>query len=132
MPTDPIAIIQNPQAPVWRKISLILQLAKQQDQTAYSLILAMMEDPVFSNVRGTLVCALKNYPPEPLFDPAIHWLITGNFEMAHEAWDILNGITELTGGQVAHAYTLLLAAANNTKTESWRIELLQDALNWFG
>ena len=85
MPTDPIAIIQNPQASVWNKIPLILQLAKQQDQTVYSLILAMMEDPTFSNVRGTLVYALKNYPPEPSFNPAIHWLITGNFEMAHEA-----------------------------------------------
>ena len=33
--------------------------------------------------------ALENYPPEPLFEKAIEWLIHGEFEVAHGAFNII-------------------------------------------
>ena len=70
--------LQNSELPAWDKVQVILDLAEQKNNEVYPIILKLIEQPEFNNCKGTLVHALENYPPEPLFEKAIEWLIHGN------------------------------------------------------
>ena len=108
--------IKNPQTPLRDKIPLIL---------------AALDSAEYAKVRGTLIYALANYPAEPLFEKAIRWLINGNFEMAHEATDILDKIEKIGGPRADKAYAALTTALDNPANETWRVGLLEEVLEMF-
>ena len=109
--------IKNPQTPLRDKIPLIL---------------AALDSAEYAKVRGTLIYALANYPAELLFEKAISWLINGNnFEMAHEATDILDKIEKIGGPRADKAYAAFTTALDNPANETWRVGLLEEVLEMF-
>ena len=42
--------------------------------------------------KGTLIYALQNYPAEPIFPQAIDWALTGVYEVAWMAMDIIMNV----------------------------------------
>lgn len=71
-----------------------------------------------------LVKALKNYPPEPIFNRAIKWIIYGDVEIAHEAFEIINSISNVSIDDADITYKNTLLVYNNDNHEEWRKELL--------
>lgn len=123
--------LQNSELPAWDKVQVILDLAEQKNNEVYPIILKLIDQPEFNNCKGTLVYALENYPPEPLFEKAIEWLIHGEFEVAYGAFNIINKISKLSGDSVDDAYESIGFASKDRKNEEWRTELLNEALDMF-
>ena len=123
--------LQNSELPAWDKVQVILDLAEQKNNEVYPIILKLIEQPEFNNCKGTLVYALENYPPEPLFEKAIEWLIHGEFEVAYGAFNIINKISKLSGDQVDNAYETIKTFSTNHQNEKWRTELLNEVLDMF-
>ena len=123
--------LQNSELPAWDKVQVILDLAEQKNNEVYPIILKLIEQPEFNNCKGTLVYALEKYPPEPLFEKAIEWLIHGEFEVAYGAFNIINKISKLSGDSVDDAYESIGFASKDHKNEEWRTELLNEVLDMF-
>lgn len=123
--------LQNDKLPVWDKVQIILDLAEQKNNEVYPIILNLIEQPEFDKCKGTLVYALENYPPEPLFEKAIDWLIHGGFEVAHGAFNIINNISKLSGNRVDNAYKAIKTSSKDHRNEEWRTELLNEVLDMF-
>ena len=126
-----IQALQEHNLPVWDKLHIILDLAEKKDNEIYPIILNFIEQPEFERCKGTLIYALENYPPEPLFEKAIDWLIHGGFEVAHGAFNIINKISKLSGDQVDNAYETIKTFFTNHQNEKWRTELLNEVLDMF-
>ena len=109
-----IQALQEHNLPVWDKLHIILDLAEKKNNEIYPIILNFMEQPEFERCKGTLIYALENYPPEPLFEKAIDWLIHGGFD------------------QVDNAYETIKTFSTNHQNEKWRTELLNEVLDMFG
>lgn len=113
------------------RYDFILNLADDKDPEIYQIILYLIEiEEKKKGNYGTLIYALRNYPPEPLFLKAINWLATGNFEVAHEAFYIINNINKLNGNDVDYAYSFLEKRILED-IEDWRKELLNETLEMF-
>ena len=126
-----IQALQEHNLPVWDKLHIILDLAEKKNNEIYPIILNFIEQPEFERCKGTLIYALENYPPEPLFEKAIDWLIHGGFEVAHGAFNIINKISKLSGDQVDNAYETIKTFFTNHQNEKWRTELLNEVLDMF-
>lgn len=113
------------------RYDFILNLADDKDPDIYQIILYLIEiEEKKKGNYGTLIYALRNYPSEPLFLKAINWLTTGNFEVAHEAFYIVNNINKLSGNDVDYAYSFLESKMSED-IEGWRKELLSEILEMF-
>jgi len=126
-----IQALQEHNLSVWDKLHIILDLAEKKDNEIYPIILNFIEQPEFERCKGTLIYALENYPPEPLFEKAIDWLIHGGFEVAHGAFNIINKISKLSGDQVDNAYETIKTFSTNHQNEKRRTELLNEVLDMF-
>lgn len=113
------------------RYDFILNLSDKKDPDIYQIILYLieMEEKKKGNY-GTLVYSLRNYPADPLFLKAIRWLVTGNFEAAHEAFYIITNINELSGDDVDYAYSFLEKKISED-IEDWRRELINEVLEMF-
>lgn len=77
---------------------ILYQIWSVKNSEKYEVILHLIDCyEVDEKSFGTLVYALRNYPPEPLFLRSVNWLIYGNFEVAHEAFEIINSINKIKG-----------------------------------
>ena len=107
------------------KNNLILDLAEARDVNLYENILEYLSKSQESKYKSVLVYALTFYPPEPLLEKAIAWLITGNFDVAHSAFNILNSIEQ--ADKSFNDLTLSLKDIH----EEWRVELINEILSMF-
>ena len=112
---------------------LILDLAEQQHPQLYDEILLYLDNRPDAVPISLLVYALTHYPAEPLLGRAINWLINGSFEVAHNAFTILNNIREIRGEEVDKAFKDLNQAIDLAMyhQERWRYDLIADVLAMF-
>ena len=109
----------------------LLDLAEQQDPEIYEVIWCLLEHPVFANNKGTLIYALHNYPAEPIFPQAIDWVLTGVYEVAWMAMDIIMNV-EIVDLDVYLAAEKKIQLMLTTKDlVDWREEFLLDILKYY-
>ncbi|RPD83013.1 hypothetical protein EGK75_13755 [Neisseria weixii] len=125
-----VDILSNGDLSDMDKNNLILDLAEVQDSDLYMGILKYLDDKQFIKYHNIFIYALTFYPPEPLFDRAIKWIVNANFDIAHNAFNILNNIKEIDGDQVDNAFEYLTTSLHQ-KHEDWRSELIEETLNMF-
>lgn len=125
-----VYILSNDDLSDMDKNNLILDLAETQDLDLYTDILKYLDAKQFIKYQNIFIYALTFYPAEPLFDRAINWIVNGNFDIAHNAFNILNNIKEIDGDQVDNAFNYLTTSLHK-KHEDWRSELIEDTLNMF-
>lgn len=113
------------------KSNLILDLAETKDMNLYENIILCLDAEEFSKYQNILVYALTFYPAEPLMEKAVHWLMNGNFEISHSAFDILNNIEEISGEQVDKSFILLNNFLIKDNIEDWRKNLVEDIVDMF-
>lgn len=100
--------------------NLALKLSATKKKAVLDVILELIRRPGLEGERGTLVHCLGEFDCVPLFGLLIELQLEGNWEVAHEAYDLLVGI-DLVGSVSADvAYEKLLAAVGSAELEDWR------------
>ena len=106
-------------------------------ETKDSQVLAVLHDLIkveqYKNCRGTFVYCLLNFPSELSFDLAIDLIISGNFEVAHTAFEIINNTeVNISGNNVEQGFVKLNNAIESSENiDDWRKELIEDVLDMF-
>lgn len=108
-------------------------LSETKDDEVYDVLCALINDDYYLNKRGTFVHCLRNYAPERSFSLAIDLLMEGGFEVAHEAFEIINSIErEISGEEVkANFKKLMDFYQKKLEIEVWRDELIEIVLDKF-
>ena len=131
---DGISILNDPKIDIITKNQVAIYLS---DETADKRVLYCLHDlinnPIYKNMRGTFVYCLRNFPPEDSFSLAIALVLTGNFEVAHEAFQILDSVEEnLDEHSVKASYDKVMAHYKNKREdEAWRKSLIEDLIDGF-
>lgn len=130
---DILYILDNPTVDILTKNRVALSASKTRNKKILESLhrLIVMENNV--NCRGTFVYCLLEFPGVLSFDLAIDLLISGNLEVAHHAFEIIDSIDEpLSGGKVVKAYKKLTNfIAHNQDIVDWRKSLINDAVDMF-
>ena len=74
---------------------------------------------------------LQFYEPTAHFDLLIGLVCDGNWEVAHEAYDLLELIESLSGTQVSTAFVRIETLLREGVPDEWRRELLSELLAMF-
>ncbi len=129
-----IEILQNPTISIDKKneIALLLSDYAYEDDSVLEVLHDLILDEKYVNKRGTFVHCLRAFAPEKSFILAIDLILTANFEVAHEAFEIINNCTEINGDDAIITYDKLKKYdTKNSLDESWRKELIADVLAMF-
>ena len=121
-PRRELEMLQSTNSAVMRD-QLALRLAETGNPRVFDILLRLIERPETRGHRGTLVHCLSYFDAKPAFLPLIGLVIHDNFETAHEAFQLLESIDEVSGTEAADAEQRVSAALRN-RNEAWRKDLL--------
>ncbi|UOO88089.1 hypothetical protein LVJ82_11375 [Vitreoscilla massiliensis] len=103
----------------------ILDLAEAKDEDIYEVLLYLLEQPLFQDRKATLIYALQNYPSAPLFEKAVGWVLLGGFEVANEAFTIVENTEEIDSVISRRVKRKIALTLKTEMVEDWKIELLE-------
>lgn len=111
--------------------SLALRFAEAGEIRALPIILELIKTDELEGCRATLVHCLSFYNPPDHFELLIELLVNGNWEVAHEAHEILISIEEVSGENVDKAYEMLSGYISCDTAQKWRNSLLKNIISLF-
>lgn len=114
-----------------KRNELALELSASGEAEVLSVIVELILRPGLENQRGTLVHCLKNFNYSSLFDLLIDLQLSGNWEVAHEAHELLINIDAVQDEPANTAYQKLLVELKKTSLESWREAQIKQLLEMF-
>lgn len=106
---------------------LALELAESADPRVLPVLIELIERDDLRNARGTLVYCLQPFDLSGHFELLIRLLITGNWEVSHEAFDRIASLDSV-GGETAERGWDALEAAVKDDHEEWRRQLIADVM----
>jgi hypothetical protein len=109
---------------------LALRLAGARVPGTPDVLLRLIAREDLVNHRGTLVHSLGQFDCSGYVPALAHLVVTGNFEVAHEAFNILDNI-EYAAGPTISSVNAQIKSALSVVGEDWRRELLRDLLGLF-
>ena len=77
------------------------------------------------------VSCLNFYEPAAHFELLVGLVCDGNWEVAHEAYALLEAVESLSGAQVLTCFTRIEALLREGVADEWRRQLLDDLLAMF-
>jgi len=86
-----IELLQKTSDPVIRNAAAV-GLRELGDERALSPIVSLINDPKTEGYRGTLIYALEGFDCGRLLPFLIEQVITGNFEVSHQAFSVIESI----------------------------------------
>lgn len=130
---EKLKLMKSPKVDILTKNYLATILSETKDERVYHTLCELIDDSAYSNKRGTFVHCLRNYPPEKSFELAVELILNGNFEVSHEAFEIINSIeSEIEGERVKSSYNKIMYVYRNPESiEDWRLSLIRSALEMF-
>lgn len=108
-----------------------LRLADRKVPEAKVLLVELIKRDELRNHRGTLVHCLGYFDCSDQFGLLVDLVISGNFEVAHEAFEILELVDVLNAEEAAAVLEGVEEAQGDPAIEGWRGELLGDLLEMF-
>lgn len=127
-----LLLLENPNTNIINKNQLALSLAETKDTRVLNVLHQLTLDDSYKNCRGTFVYTLKSFSSCLSFDLAIDLIMHGNFEVAHEAFLIIDSVESLEGASIKKAYTRLLDFQKNNKCyDHWRKNLIEASMEMF-
>lgn len=111
--------------------ALALQLADRGRPEVKHALIDLIDRPELENERGTLVHCLGQYDCSDRISWLVELVCRGNWEVAHEAMDILQDIESSHGDDVKRGYDLLLATRDASVQDDWRAGLVDELLSEF-
>lgn len=125
-----LELLENTADPVERN-ALALRCAEARLAGADKVLARLIQRPDLVDARGTLVHALGYFDCTPYIALLVDLVITGSFEVAHEALEALETLEEVEGDDVDYVSGRVdqLRAAGGP--EDWREPLVEDLLDMF-
>lgn len=118
-------------ADVNERNALALRLAEARTPNADAVLARLILRPDLVNHRGTLVHALSYYDCSPRVLLLVKLVISGNFEVAHEALEALETIEAVEADELVTAFQHLECAVATVDPQNWRKPLLDDLAEMF-
>jgi len=111
--------------------ALALKLAEGQTSGLPEVLIRMIGREDLRDNRGTLVHALSYFDCAGHLPFLVDLMIGGNWEVAHEAFQIVDLIEEVEGDDAEQALAKTTDAIAKVGIEDWRHALLNDLLEMF-
>lgn len=130
---DQIDILNDPTIDIITKNKIAISLSETLDKRVLGCLHTIINDPIYRNMRGTFVYCLRSFPPEDSFSLAIELVLTGNFEVAHEAFEIVDSIENEIDKKVVRANydKVIKFSKHNDDYEEWRKVLIESLYSMF-
>lgn len=128
-----INILNDSTIDIITKNSIAISLSETADKRVLYCLHDLINNPFYKNMRGTFVYCLRSFPSEDSFSLAIELVLTGNFEVAHEAFEILDNVEQNIDPEIVRASYDKVATfcENNSEYEEWRKFLIEDLMSMF-
>lgn len=110
---------------------LAMELAETGRQEVLAPLVRLIHREDLRNRRGTLVYALGNLDCSGHVAFLAELVAVGNFEVAHEAFHILDGLEAPASDDVDRAAETTRLALAAPPAEDWRRELLEDLMTFY-
>jgi hypothetical protein len=111
--------------------SLAMDLAETRRQDVLAPLLRLIGRADLRSKRGTLVFALGNLDCSGQVAFLAELVATGNFEVAHEAFRILDELEAPASDDVDKAAAITEQALAKPHADDWRRELLEDLMRFY-
>ena len=111
--------------------ALALRLAEAKVAGVDEVLVRLIQRPELANNRGTLVHALRHYDCGPYVALLVDLVVTGGFEVAHEALEAIETIEHVEGNDVRAAFEKVERALGTGDVQDWRRPLLDDLFDKF-
>lgn len=106
--------------------SLALNLAEQKTPGLDAVLVRLIQRPDLADKRGTLVHALGYLDCSDHVGLLVGLVLTGGFEIAHEALQALETVEEADGEDIEEAFDLFQKVQADPNLLPWRRELIED------
>lgn len=110
-----------------RRIELAFSLADAEADGLPEVLVRLIARPDLASQRAGFVHCLGQFDCSPYFGLLVGLVIEGNAETAHNAFEIIDSIEELSGADVESAFQRIEKAHQRDDHPDWRREFL-DAL----
>lgn len=111
--------------------AMAIELAGTGDERVLDELVLLINKPELVNERGTLVNCLGKFNYGKLFEFLVDLQITGNWEVAHEAYHLLSDIEFVSGVDAEMGYKKISEEIKKGNVEQWRHQLLLELIEMF-
>jgi hypothetical protein len=111
--------------------ALALRLAEAKVAGVDEVLVRLIQRPDLAKNRGTLVHALRHYDCAPYLRLLVDLVISGGFEVAHEALEAIETLEHVEGENVLAAFETVERALEASDIQDWRRPLLDDLFGKF-
>ena len=95
------------------------------------VLIELIDRPDLLDQRATLVNCMGEFDCSRHFLWLVNLVAQGNWEVAHEAYDILSCIDVIDSKEVKRGYNVLSKRCAAGDDDGWRIQLMRDLLKMF-
>lgn len=111
--------------------ALAIKAAKTGNPKIPQVLIELIDRPELANERGTLVHCLGSFDCSKSFLWLVKLVCHGNWEVSHEAADILMKIDHVQGAEAQQGYDYLRNTVIASINDEWRSDLLAELLSMF-
>ncbi|MDQ1833762.1 hypothetical protein [Massilia scottii] len=111
--------------------ALAITATETGDLEVKKVLIEMIDRPELLNERGTFVNCLGQFDCSRNFLFLVRLVCEGNWEVSHEAADILAKNDLVEGREVKEGYNCLRTTVAAGVNDEWRAELIADLLSMF-
>ena len=124
--------LKNPNIDILTKNKIAMIASETGDKRVLETLHNLIKDEKYKSQRGTFTYCLLEFDSILSFDLAFDLIINGNFEVAHNAYEIIENTDSVDGEQALKNFHKLKNYLNNIKDiEVWRKHLIDDVLEMF-
>lgn len=111
--------------------ALAIAVAESGDPSVQAVLVELIDRPELSDQRATLVNCLGRFDCSEKFLWLVNLVCQGNWEVAHEAFDILADIESVNSRDAKCGFDILSKTLNSDTIDGWRAKLVEDLVAMF-
>lgn len=111
--------------------ALAIAVAETGDPSVKAVLVELIDRPDLSDQRATLVNCLARFDCSNKFLWLVNLVCQGNWEVAHEAFDILADIESVDSIEAKLGFDVLSKTLDSGAIDDWREKLVTDLLAMF-
>lgn len=111
--------------------ALAITVSETPDPSVQAALVALIDRPDLLDQRATLVNCLGKFDCSDKFLWLVNLVCQGNWEVAHEAFDILADVESVDSREAKLGFDVLSKALDSGVIDDWREKLVADLLAMF-
>lgn len=111
--------------------ALAITVSETRDPSVQAALVALIDRPDLLDQRATLVNCLGKFDCSDKFLWLVNLVCQGNWEVAHEAFDILADVESVDSREAKLGFDVLSKALDSGVIDDWREKLVADLLAMF-